>query len=107
MKHTIFCTVILLLFFIISQTASGQTLYNIEIRFSGLDADKVKIGTLAYEGYRTIPLKKKSTNIIAEKIPLSAKDPIIEISYFSPKHAPALHRFFHKRDSPGILHLFQ
>lgn len=94
MKHTKSLAIFILLSFILSQRTSGQTLYEIEIRFSGIDADKAKIGAHAYEGYRTIPLKKKAANIISEKTALSAKDPIIEISYFSPKHAPALHRFF-------------
>lgn len=96
MKHTKVYSITFLLFFLLSQTASGQKLYNIEIVFSGTDGKNVNIGTHVYQGFRMIPLKKDTTNLISEKIALSARYPIIEISYFSPKHAPAIHRFFLK-----------
>lgn len=94
MKHTSFRSVLVILLFFIIQSASGQKSYDIEIILSGTEGSNPKINTQVYQGYRIIPLKKVSTNLVAEKIDLSAKYPIIEISYFSDKHAPALIRFF-------------
>lgn len=94
MKHTKFRTVLALLMIILAQTAKGQKTYDIEITFTGIDADKAQIGTLAYEGNRIIPFKKDSSNYIFKKITFSAKLPILEISYFSSKHSPLFHRYF-------------
>lgn len=94
MKHTKFHLVALLFFFNISQSAIGQKLYEIEINFSGIDVSTKRIGAQVYQGFQAIPLNNDSSNIISEKIALSAKYPIIEISYFSAKHPPSIHRYF-------------
>jgi thiol-disulfide isomerase/thioredoxin len=94
MKHTKFHPVLILLFSLISHSVIGQKIYDIEIVFSGTDVSNTKIGAQVYQDFRTISLKKNSSSLIAEKIALSAKYPIIEISYFSDKHRPSFHRFF-------------
>jgi thiol-disulfide isomerase/thioredoxin len=94
MKHLKFHFSLILLFCFLAPSAKCQKPYDIEIIFSGDDVRKATIGALVSEYFWTIPLKKDSSNVIAQQISLSSKYPIIEISYFSPKHAPSFHRFF-------------
>ncbi len=94
MKYTKFYSVAILLFFAISQSAIGQKLYNIEIKFSGTDVSKKSIGVQVIHGFQTIPLNKDSSNIISEVIESSATYPVVEISYFSSRHSPSFHRYF-------------
>jgi thiol-disulfide isomerase/thioredoxin len=94
MKNTNLYLVVFILLLMISHSARGQKLYEIEIIFSGTGVNKVKIGAQVYQGFQSIPLKQDSSYFISEKVALSAKYPIIEVSYFSSKHSSSVYRFF-------------
>jgi len=94
MKHLKFHFSLILLFCFLAPSEKCQKPYDIEIIFSGADVSKATIGAQISEYFWTTPLKKDSSNVITHQITLSSKYPIIEISYFSPKHAPSFHRYF-------------
>jgi hypothetical protein len=94
MKHLKFHFSLILLFCFLAPSAKCQKPYDIEIIFAGPDVSKATIAVQISEYFWTTPLKKDSSNVITQQITLSSKYPIIEISYFSPKHSPSFHRYF-------------
>jgi thiol-disulfide isomerase/thioredoxin len=103
MKLTKFYPVAILFLFVVSQNTIGQKLYNIEVKFAGTDVSKKNIGVQVIQGFRAIPLKKDSTNIIAEVIEFPEKYPVVEINYFSSKHPPSIHRYFLTKQNCKII----
>jgi hypothetical protein len=66
MKHLKFHFSLILLFCFLAPSAKCQKPYDIEIIFSGDDVRKATIGALVSEYFWTIPLKKDSSNVIAQ-----------------------------------------